>query len=169
MLLLAIPSHPIPSTPHTQWFQSWHPTRPATYFLAAAALACVGLAHEALAAHRLRLARGARARGGGGIGGIGGFAHPLLDGGGVGGGGAGAAAGAVALPARLAHSALYTLNLATGYLLMLAVMSFNAGFFAVVLLSMGAGHFLWFSRDPWQLAVARGDACCETAAAAAHD
>lgn len=164
-----------------QWFDSWQSSRPAQYLALAVILAIVGVAHEALAAYRAGLARQARGRGGGsgGLGGgagggsssIGSITLPLIGGlgggggGGLGGGGGGGGGG-VPLRSRLQHSALYVANLASGYLLMLAVMSYNAGFFAVVVLSMGAGHFLFFSQAPWHLSVARGDACCETATAA---
>jgi hypothetical protein len=45
------------------------------------------------------------------------------------------------------------------------VMTYNVGYFLVVVLSMGAGHLLFFSR-PWHLALPRTDACCETSSAA---
>lgn len=43
-------------------------------------------------------------------------------------------------------------------------MSFNVGYFFIVVLSMGLGHFLFFSQ-PWHLALARSETCCETATA----
>ena len=59
-----------------------------------------------------------------------------------------------------AGSLLYTANIATSYLLMLAVMTFNAGYFVTVVLSMGLGHFL-FARRAGQLGVLRQDPCCD--------
>lgn len=47
----------------------------------------------------------------------------------------------------------------------LQVMTFNVGYFLVVIVSMGAGHLLFFNK-PWHLALARVEACCETSAAA---
>ena len=44
---------------------------------------------------------------------------------------------------RAVNSSLYAVHLSTGYLLMLAVMSFNVGFFVAVVVGMGLGHFLF--------------------------
>lgn len=54
-------------------------------------------------------------------------------------------------------AALYALNLATGYLLMLACMTYNVGAFAAVLLGMGSGFLLFFDRAPGL--AGRGDSC----------
>jgi hypothetical protein len=80
------------------WFESWHSTDAASWAALALALACVGLAHEALAAHRAALARRAAAGaankyGGGGGGLLGYIAMP-------GGGGSGERA---PLRSRLVH------------------------------------------------------------------
>ncbi len=55
---------------------------------------------------------------------------------------------------------LYALNAATSYLIMLAVMTYNVGYFLTVVLAMGVGHFL-FSRKATQLGVLRQDPCCD--------
>jgi hypothetical protein len=57
-------------------------------------------------------------------------------------------------------SLMYTANIATSYLLMLAVMTFNGGYFVTVVLSMGLGHFL-FARKAGQLGLLRQDPCCD--------
>ncbi len=43
---------------------------------------------------------------------------------------------------------------------MLAVMTFNTGYFLTVVLSMGLGHFL-FARRAAQLGALRQDPCCD--------
>jgi copper transporter 1 len=61
--------------------------------------------------------------------------------------------------ARLINSGLYAANMATSFLLMLAVMTYNAGFFFAVVLGLGLGHFFCF-KQIWHHRV---DTCCETA------
>lgn len=129
------------------WFHSWHPRTWLPYLCTLAALATFAVVHEALASYRVSWAK----------------SHSSA---------VAAAAGYVAVPGgrkaagmlqlRAVSSLLYTANITTGYLLMLAVMSFNIGFFIAVVLGMGLGHFIFFSK-PWHLELARHDACCETA------
>ena len=45
--------------------------------------------------------------------------------------------------ARAVHSLLYAVNLACSYLLMLAVMTFNIGYFFVVVAGLAIGNFLF--------------------------
>ena len=45
--------------------------------------------------------------------------------------------------ARAVHSLLYAINLACSYLLMLAVMTFNIGYFFVVVGGLALGNFLF--------------------------
>ena len=45
--------------------------------------------------------------------------------------------------ARATHSLLYAVNLSFSYLLMLAVMTFNVGFFFVIVLGLALGNFLF--------------------------
>ncbi len=45
--------------------------------------------------------------------------------------------------ARAVHSLLYAINLSCSYLLMLAVMTFNVGYFFVIILGLALGNFLF--------------------------
>jgi solute carrier family 31 (copper transporter), member 1 len=47
--------------------------------------------------------------------------------------------------ARLAMAVLFTVNSAIGYMLMLAVMSFNAGVFIAIVVGLGVGYLLFRS------------------------
>lgn len=62
------------------------------------------------------------------------------------------------------HTTQSTQEILTRALVTPQVMSFNVGYFFIVVLSMGLGHFLFFSQ-PWHLALARSETCCETATA----
>lgn len=58
---------------------------------------------------------------------------------------------------RIVLTVLYGLNVAIAYLLMLAVMTYNVGYFVVIVLGLAAGHFLFFGpASP----MASPDACC---------
>ena len=48
---------------------------------------------------------------------------------------------------KLLLSLLYGTNLALAYLLMLAVMTYNVGYFAVIVIGLTVGHFMFFR---WQ-------------------
>lgn len=61
---------------------------------------------------------------------------------------------------RVMLSVLYMVNLGTGYLLMLAVMTFNVGYFFAVVAGLGAGYFLFFDRYYAAGAVAKSADSC---------
>lgn len=128
------------------WFHSWHPTTLLPYLGTVALLLAVAVTHEALASYRVSWSK----------------SHTQA---------VAAAAGYEPVPGgrkrlsmlqlRAVNSLLYTANITTGYFLMLAVMSFNVGYFIAVVVGMGLGHFLFFNK-PWHLEFTRVDACCET-------
>ena len=47
--------------------------------------------------------------------------------------------------AKAIHSLLYGMNLSCSYLLMLAVMTYNVGYFFVIVLGLALGNFLFSS------------------------
>lgn len=51
-----------------------------------------------------------------------------------------------ATAAKALHSLLYALNLSFSYLLMLAVMTYNAGYFFVIVLGLALGNFVFGGR-----------------------
>ncbi|KAI5074050.1 hypothetical protein GOP47_0012063 [Adiantum capillus-veneris] len=59
---------------------------------------------------------------------------------------------------KLLGSALFGVRVGLGYLLMLAVMSFNAGVFLAVVLGFAAGHFLFASESSSTTATVEDDA-----------
>lgn len=77
---------------------------------------------------------------------------------------------------KLLMAGLYCLHMATAYLLMLAVMSYNVGFCVSCLLGLGAGFFMMTdsatghsstssggnSMSIAQAILGRGDACCSS-------
>ena len=66
-----------------------------------------------------------------------------------------------ALLIRLLLSLLYALNLTTSYLLMLAVMTFNVGYFIAIITGLALGHFIFFppasGKNPPSML---SEACC---------
>ncbi len=58
---------------------------------------------------------------------------------------------------RLFLTLLYGVNVAISYLLMLAVMTYNVGYFIIIVLGLALGHYLCFSEAS---ALAPADTCC---------
>lgn len=129
------------------WFKQLHPNTWPTYIVSLLGLVAFGILHEALASYRITLAKAPKTPAA-----VQGYS-PMPDSAPI-----NARRSAMA---RLGASALYASNLTTGYLLMLAVMSYNAGIFIAVVLGMGIGHFIFCSK-PWHQQTARMDTCCET-------
>ena len=59
--------------------------------------------------------------------------------------------------ARLVLTLLYALNVTISYLLMLAVMTYNVGYFIIIVLGLALGHFFSFNEAS---ASAPADTCC---------
>jgi Ctr copper transporter family len=66
------------------------------------------------------------------------------------------------LEPRAWAAVLYAANICTGYLVMLAVMTYNVGYFLVVITAMGAGHYA-FSGGGSMSSAPRADVCCGAA------
>ena len=58
---------------------------------------------------------------------------------------------------RLALTALYAVNVAISYLLMLAIMTYNVGYFIAIVLGLAVGYFIFFNSSS---ATASTDVCC---------
>lgn len=129
------------------WFHSWHPTTLLPYLGTVALLILVAVSHEALAGYRVSWSKSHTQAVEVAVG-----YEPV----------AGGRKRSSILMLRATNSLLYTANITTGYLLMLAVMTFNVGYCIAVVAGMGLGHFLFFNQ-PWHLELTRVDACCETA------
>ncbi|KAF0913983.1 hypothetical protein E2562_025394 [Oryza meyeriana var. granulata] len=63
-------------------------------------------------------------------------------------------------PARLATAGLFGVNSGLGYLLMLAVMSFNGGVFVAVVVGLAAGYLAFRSSDGVDLVVVDNPCAC---------
>ncbi|MEW5315634.1 MAG: hypothetical protein WDW38_007048 [Sanguina aurantia] len=60
---------------------------------------------------------------------------------------------------RLTLTLLYSLQTLVGYLLMLAVMTYNIGCCAAVMLGLGVGYYICFDPSLPASVLARGDSC----------
>eukprot|EP00884_Botryococcus_braunii_P014752 jgi/Botrbrau1/23278/Bobra.0102s0021.1 len=131
------------------WFKSWHIAGPFWYSLSLAALFGLGIFQEWLLFFRIgfasrasnskasRTSFDAESSVGHPL-----LGHPLLS---------------STLNARFGSSALYALNLVISYLLMLAVMTYNAGYFLAIVGGLTVGHFVFQKAQPPATA---SDACC---------
>ncbi|XP_008784314.1 copper transporter 5.1-like [Phoenix dactylifera] len=70
------------------------------------------------------------------------------------------AAGRPWAPARLASAVLFGLNSGIGYLLMLAVMSFNGGVFVAIIVGLAVGYLLFRSRGEEDLVALENPCAC---------
>jgi len=61
---------------------------------------------------------------------------------------------------QIRSSILYGFNLALGYIVMLVVMSFNIGYFIVIVLASSLGHYL-FHQKPESISSLEDVDCCE--------
>ena len=58
---------------------------------------------------------------------------------------------------KIALTLLYAVNVAISYLLMLAIMTYNVGYFFAIVVGLAAGYFIFFnSSSP----TATSDVCC---------
>lgn len=62
-------------------------------------------------------------------------------------------------PARFASALLFGINSAIGYLLMLAIMSYNGGVFVAVVLGLAIGYLFFRTADAESIAVENPCAC----------
>ncbi|XP_076919323.1 copper transporter 5.1-like [Bidens hawaiensis] len=61
---------------------------------------------------------------------------------------------------RIAGSALFGINSALGYFLMLAIMSFNGGVFVAIVVGLAVGYLLFRSGDDEQVVVVDNPCAC---------
>lgn len=136
----------------TLWLRSWRTSSVGSYVASLLFLALLAVSSEALSAFRHRLSN---------TGGDGNAVRPDVEGGG------GASDPLLGFFSARASSTrkhsfllalLYTLNMAIAYLLMLAVMTYNVGFFVVIILGFGLGHYVTSGQRI--KAMQGGDLCC---------
>ncbi|KAG6498436.1 copper transporter 5.1-like [Zingiber officinale] len=126
-------------------FDSWRTDSWTSYLLSLVALFAVAAFYQYMEDRRLRfkfLAVGSKRSP---------IAAPLL---------APASFAVAGSPARLATALLFGVNSAIGYLLMLAVMSFNAGIFIAVVVGLAVGYLLFRSGGEEDLVVVENPCAC---------
>lgn len=124
------------STAVTLWLKQWHTHSWGSYLLTCLALVGLCLLHELLNAYRTTFHQqyvSAPAA----------EYDRLQAPGETAGNGSGGKTPMSITAARATHSLLYAVNLSFSYLLMLAVMTFNVGFFFVTVLGLALGNFLF--------------------------
>lgn len=134
----------------TLWFRGWVTDGPVSYGLSVCFLVAFAIAHEALAVQRSSF-----------LGKLSREPKPRR----------------ISPVEKLWLALLYTLNMGTSYLLMLAVMTYNIGFCVAVVLGLGAGYFMLIDmtagcsghlggaslggNNMQQGLLGRTDACCD--------
>ncbi|KAK9813836.1 hypothetical protein WJX73_001095 [Symbiochloris irregularis] len=127
------------TTTVTLWFKAWHISSPLWYGMSCIGLFALCLLQEALSRWRGAYARGLKAPEKGAVGqnGVDSSSRedqqPLIG---------------LRLPeqsARLLLSLAYGGNVITSYFLMLAVMTYNVGYFIVIVLGLSVGHYAFSS------------------------
>lgn len=128
------------------WMKSWETTNPFLYIISIACLVALALSHEALVNWRSSLLQALSAKSNGADEEM----QPLTT----------SARDPLPWKLKLFLSALYSLNITTGYLLMLAVMTYNVGYFIAVVVGLGLGYFMFaLQRVPSSQASVRSDSC----------
>jgi len=118
------------------WFKSWETKDVQSYIISLLGLVLLGVVHESLACYR----SGYISR-----------VHPKED-------PAGTGRRHTSLGDRIILALLYSGNIASGYMLMLAVMTFNVGFFFAVVSGLGLGYFLLYDKMSLH-SLGRNDSC----------
>lgn len=132
------------STHVTLWLKQWHTHTSVWYAVSLLGLLALALIQEFLSSYRAGFAR--RLQKTGALEGSTSAEIPLT------GSSFRAASGL-----RSVLTVLYGLNVAISYLLMLAVMTYNVGYFVIIVVGLAVGHFLFFGpASP----MASADACC---------
>ncbi|CAL8468944.1 g8485 [Coccomyxa elongata] len=132
------------STHVTLWLKQWHTHTSVWYAVSLLGLLALALIQEFLSSYRASFAR--RLAKTGPLDSSSSAEIPLI----------GSSLRAASGP-RVVVTVLYALNVAISYLLMLAVMTYNVGYFVVIVLGLAAGHFIFFGpASP----LASADACC---------
>lgn len=121
------------ATLHTVlWFKSWETHSTASYVAALLCLLAFAIFHESMSVIRTKVAAALKPRKSGVLLPVEESYTPV--------------SARDTVWQRVIISSLYAAHIGTGYLLMLAVMTFNVGFFFAVVAGMGIGHFLFHQK-----------------------